>query len=84
MGFFITLEEPTRPMKEEATKKGFYTDSFGNQYPRVQILTIEELFNGKKPDMPQKISAYNLNNKRPFNNNERNEIIGNQRQLDEI
>lgn len=84
MGFFITLEEPTRPMKEEATKKGFYTDSFGNQYQKVQILTIEELFNGKKPDMPQKVSAYNLNNKRPFNNNERNEIIGNQRQLDEI
>jgi site-specific DNA-methyltransferase (adenine-specific) len=58
MGFFITLEHPTRPMKEEATKKGFYKDSFSNEYPKVQILTIEEILNGKKPDTPQKVPIF--------------------------
>ena len=58
MGFFITLNNPTGPMKEEATKKGFYKDSFNNEYPKVQILTIEEILNGKKPDTPQKVPIY--------------------------
>jgi site-specific DNA-methyltransferase (adenine-specific) len=58
MGFFITLNNPTGPMKEEATKKGFYKDSFSNEYPKVQILTIEEILNGKKPDTPQKVPIY--------------------------
>ena len=58
MGFFITLNNPTGPMKEEATKKGFYKDSFGNEYPKVQILTIEDILNGKKPDTPQKVPIY--------------------------
>jgi site-specific DNA-methyltransferase (adenine-specific) len=58
MGFFITLNHPTRPMKEEATERGFYKDSFGNEYPKVQILTIEEILNGKKPDTPQKVPIF--------------------------
>ena len=58
MGFFVTLEHPTGPMKEEAVKKGFYKDSFSNEYPKVQILTIEEILNGKKPDTPQKVPIY--------------------------
>jgi adenine specific DNA methylase Mod len=57
MGFFITLNPATRPMKEEAVKAGFYKDSFGNQYPKIQILTIEEIFEGKIPDTPQKVSS---------------------------
>ena len=59
MGFFITLEQPTKPMYEEAVKKGFYKDSLGNKYPKVQILTIEEILNGKEPDSPQRVSIYN-------------------------
>ena len=58
MGFFITLNNPTGPMKEEATKEGFYKDSFNNEYPKVQILTVEEILNGKKPDTPQKVPIY--------------------------
>jgi len=63
MVFFITLEHPTRPMKEEAVKKGFYKDSFGNEYPKVQILTIEGILNGKTPDTPQKVPIYKFNTK---------------------
>jgi adenine specific DNA methylase Mod len=54
MGFFITLEHPTKPMSKEAVEKGLYNDAFGNGYQKVQILTIEEILNGKKPDTPQK------------------------------
>lgn len=51
MGVFITLAPPTEPMKKEAIKTGFYETDFG-KFPKLQILTIEELFAGKKPAMP--------------------------------
>lgn len=51
IGVFITLAEPTGPMKTEAVKTGYYETSFG-KYPKIQILTIQELFAGKKPDIP--------------------------------
>ena len=57
-GFFLTSKNPTGPMKEEVTKQGFYKDSLGNEYLKVQILTIEEILNGKKPDTPQKVPIY--------------------------
>lgn len=48
IGVFITLENPTEPMKKEAIAEGYYIASFnGKKYPRIQILTIEELLNGK-------------------------------------
>jgi site-specific DNA-methyltransferase (adenine-specific) len=54
MGIFLTLEPPTRPMVEEAVSAGYYrSPGYDKDYPKVQILTIEELFEGKKPDMPQ-------------------------------
>ena len=53
LGVFITLEEPTRPMIREAASAGFYESPGWNQkYPRVQILTIQELLSGKAIDMP--------------------------------
>ena len=51
IGVFITLAEPTGPMKTEAVKTGFYETLYG-KYPRVQILTIAELFAGKQPNIP--------------------------------
>jgi adenine specific DNA methylase Mod len=51
IGVFITLAEPTGPMTTEATKAGFYETEFG-KYPKLQILTIKQLFDGKKPDIP--------------------------------
>jgi site-specific DNA-methyltransferase (adenine-specific) len=52
IGVFILLEKPTRPMLEEAAMKGFYHSPLGKDYPRIQILTIEEIFQGRSPDIP--------------------------------
>jgi site-specific DNA-methyltransferase (adenine-specific) len=53
IGVFITLNEPTKDMKKEAISAGYYFSEGWNQnYPKIQILTIEELLNGAKVDMP--------------------------------
>lgn len=51
IGVFITLAEPTRPMLTEAVKEGFYETLYG-KYPCIQILTIQELLDGKQPNIP--------------------------------
>lgn len=48
---FLTLEPPTRPMEREAASAGFYTLG-DRQYPRLQIITIEQALNGGKPAIP--------------------------------
>ena len=55
IGVYITLEEPTKPMKEEAASAGFYEPECfpGNYYPKIQILTIKELLDGKKAEYPR-------------------------------
>ena len=55
IGIFITLEAPTQPMIKAAVGAGFYEPERlpGNQYPKVQILTIEELLNGAQPEYPR-------------------------------
>lgn len=53
IGVFITLEAPSKPMRQEAASAGFYhSPGWDKDYPRVQILTIEELMNGKEVEMP--------------------------------
>jgi site-specific DNA-methyltransferase (adenine-specific) len=51
IGIFITLAPATKPMNVEAVKTGFYETPFG-KYPKIQILTIDDLFAGKKPNIP--------------------------------
>lgn len=51
LGVFITLAESTSPMRTEALKAGFYETLYG-KHRKIQILTIEELFAGKRPDIP--------------------------------
>lgn len=51
VGVFITLAEPTGPMKLEARRAGFYKTEYGN-YPKIQILKIEDLMEGAKPLLP--------------------------------
>jgi site-specific DNA-methyltransferase (adenine-specific) len=51
IGVFITLAEPSRPMLAEAAVAGTYKADFG-EYPKIQILTIAELFAGRKPNIP--------------------------------
>jgi len=53
IGVLITMQEPTSPMRTEVAGAGFYTSPvWGQNYPRLQILTITELLDGKKVDMP--------------------------------
>ena len=53
MGIFITLNPPTRGMRDETVNAGLYRHPFFNQdYPKIQILTIQELLRGTKPDLP--------------------------------
>ncbi len=44
MGLFVTLDPPSRDMLTEATVAGFYRfEPTGREYPRIQILTVEDL-----------------------------------------
>lgn len=53
MGVLLTLEAPTEPMKIEAADAGYYYSSlYKKEYPKIQIITIEEIFQGKTVEMP--------------------------------
>lgn len=53
MGILITLEEPTQPMKEASMEAEYYeSPTWGHKYPKIQIMTVEELLNGIKPILP--------------------------------
>jgi adenine specific DNA methylase Mod len=56
IGVFITLADSTGPMRTEAVKAGYYETIYG-KYPKIQILTIAELFAGKQPNIPLVDSA---------------------------
>jgi site-specific DNA-methyltransferase (adenine-specific) len=56
IGVFITLADSTGPMRVEAVKTGFYETLYG-KYPKIQIVTIRELFEGKQPNIPLVDSA---------------------------
>ena len=47
IGVLISLAETTKPMRVEAVNTGSYTSAFnGQKYPRLQLLTIEQLLAG--------------------------------------
>lgn len=52
MGLLITMEESTAPMRKEAASAGFYDSPWGTKHPRIQILTVGELLEGKTLDAP--------------------------------
>ena len=52
IGVFLTFDEPTRPMLREAAEAGLYKSSDGSTYPRLQILTIQQILSGSQPLYP--------------------------------
>jgi DNA modification methylase len=53
IGVLITMQDHTGPMREAAASAGFYkSPGWKKNYPRLQILTVEELMGGKNVDMP--------------------------------
>ena len=52
MGAFITLKPETRDMRREAVAAGYYKSGLYGNYPKIQILTIEELLGGVELQYP--------------------------------
>ncbi|TZG26463.1 site-specific DNA-methyltransferase [Sphingomonas montanisoli] len=53
LGVFVTKTSPSSVMEKEAAAVGrFHSEATGKSYPRLQILTLAELFQGKRPDIP--------------------------------
>jgi DNA modification methylase len=52
LGVLISFVEPTRDMRKEAASAGFYESPWG-KHPRVQLLTVGELLQGKTVHMPR-------------------------------
>jgi DNA modification methylase len=52
VGVFVTLAKPTRPMISEAAAAGFYESPLHGRVAKIQILTIENLFEKQQPDLP--------------------------------
>ena len=58
IGVLISMEAPTKPMLKEAAEAGFYKPpGLEDKYPRIQILTIEELLAGKQVAHPRLLDA---------------------------
>ena len=51
LGLFICLNKPTREMSREANSVGF-GDTVHGDIPKLQIVSIEDWFNGKLPMLP--------------------------------
>lgn len=52
IGVLISIADPTKNMKEDAAAAGFYTSAMGSKHPRIQLLTVQQLMEGKTIDMP--------------------------------
>ena len=52
LGVFVTAEMPTSAMIKDAAAVGRFEDEWGRTYPKLQIITLAEMFQGKKPDIP--------------------------------
>jgi len=58
IGVLISLQEPTRAMRAEAASAGFYAPPLlTTSYPRIQLLTVGEILEGKQIQYPYRISA---------------------------
>ena len=59
MGLFISLDEPTAPMRSEAASGGlFQSDVWQRDFPKIQLRTIGEMMTGSGFDLPPRPAAY--------------------------
>lgn len=53
LGIFVCVGQPSREMAREAAAAGVWTDPVtGAAYPRVQLFTLTDLFQGRQPSVP--------------------------------
>ena len=59
LGFYVTLEPPTRNMKAEALSAGYYkaATGVGKQVPAMQIRTVAELLAGQGFEFPVTVGS---------------------------
>lgn len=56
IGLLVTLEPPTRNMVTAARQAGIYwSEGMGKHYPRIQILTVQQILDGRIPDIPPQV-----------------------------
>jgi len=55
LGLFLCAALPTKGMEAEATSHGLVETEFG-RFPKLQIFTLAELFQGKRPQLPPVLS----------------------------
>lgn len=54
IGVLISMQPPTKPMLKEAAEAGFYhVPGLRDKYPRLQILSIAQLLEGKRVEFPR-------------------------------
>lgn len=54
IGALISMEQPTKPMLKEAAEGGLYQPpGLADKYPRLQLLSIEQLLEGKQIEYPR-------------------------------
>jgi len=53
IGVLLTMRPPTSGMMAEAAGCGTYQSPWGTRHPRIQLLTVGDLLNGKIVDMPK-------------------------------
>lgn len=59
MGVLISLNAPTSNMRAEAASVGTYRSPWG-KHPRIQLVTVDELLDGARIDMPPVGSQYKV------------------------
>jgi site-specific DNA-methyltransferase (adenine-specific) len=58
IGVLISFKDATKPMREDAASAGFYTSpGWGTKHPRLQLVTVRELLEGKILDYPHVAAA---------------------------
>ena len=78
IGLFITLEDASREMKLEADTAGLYHSQLWNRdYSKIQIITIRELLDGRKPVLPAFVApAYQVAPKLPKQTVQQESLFG--------
>ena len=59
MGLFISLEQATRDMRQEAAAAGFYhSDLWARDFAKIQLRTVGEMLSGQGFDLPPRPGDY--------------------------
>jgi len=59
MGVLITMAKPTPGVLDAVDHGGTYTWPLNGQvFPKVQVITVKDLLEGKRPNMPQSLLSY--------------------------